>query len=105
MNEYIVVKTMVPDRDTGEKIAQALLEKRLAACVSVSAVATSMYWWQGEITRDREFQLMIKTRASCYPDLESTILAIHPYEIPEIIAIPLKTGYPRYLDWIAAETD
>lgn len=101
----MIVITMVPDRETGEKIARSILAKRLAACVSIASEAQSFYWWQDKISQDREYQLMIKTRATCYPGLEAEILSLHPYEIPEIVAIPLKTGYARYLDWIAAETD
>lgn len=96
---------MVPDQEIGEKIARSLLAKRLAACVSVASEAHSFYWWKGKITRDREYQLTIKTRAECYSALETEIVSSHPYEIPEIVSLPIGTGYLPYLDWITAETD
>lgn len=105
MNEYMLVKTTVSDQETGEKIASALLEKRLAACVTICAEALSLYWWKGEIARDREYQLIIKTRAALYSKLEAEIIAVHPYEVPEIIALPVQAGNSKYLDWIASETD
>lgn len=96
--------TTSPNEETNRKIAKELLEERLAACVTVSALSQSHYWWQGRMTTEQEHILFIKTRGSLYGDLEKKILKIHPYKVPEIIAIPLIKGYGKYLDWISMET-
>ena len=105
MSEFLLVITTVPDEETAERIARTLVEERLAACVSCSSSCLSSYWWQGKIVQDREFMLFIKTMNARYPELEEKIVAIHPYEVPEVIAIPLAMGYGRYLDWMREETN
>lgn len=105
MSEELLVLTTVPDEETAEKISQHLVEKRLAACVTRTAACKSIYWWQGKITKDDEYILFIKTQAKRYPELEKTLLTIHPYEVPEIIAISLIQGFGKYLDWLNKETD
>lgn len=94
----------VPNQETAQKMAKELLEKRLAACVTVSAACQSHYWWQGKMAKGKEHILFIKTRGSLYGDLEKKILKIHPYQVPEIIALPLVKGYGKYLDWVSMET-
>jgi periplasmic divalent cation tolerance protein len=96
--------TTVPNQETGRKMAKELLEQRLAACVTVSAACQSHYWWQGRMAKGKEYILFIKTRGSLYGELEKKILKIHPYETPEIIALPFVKGYAKYLDWISIET-
>jgi periplasmic divalent cation tolerance protein len=81
-----------------------LVERRLAACVSVLAACASVYRWQGSVQRDEEHPLLIKTVAARYPELEAAIRASHPYELPEIIAVPVVHGLPAYLDWVESET-
>jgi len=105
MNEYILVMTTVPDKKSGEKIAQVIVGERLAACITVSSACLSFYWWKKKISQDKEYILVIKTKTSLYNKLEEKILEIHPYEVPEIIALPLLKGYTKYLDWISKETD
>ena len=89
-----------PDTDTARRIATALVEYRLAACVNLLPGVESLYRWAGKVTSDTEVLLMIKARAADYPLLETRIRALHPYELPEIIAVPLTAGLPAYLDWI-----
>jgi len=104
VNEYILVLTTVPDKKSGQEIAQVLVEERLAACVTVSGAAQSSYWWKNKISQDQEHILFIKTRGKLYSRVEEKILKIHPYEVPEIIALPLIQGYAKYLNWISKET-
>lgn len=100
----ILVLTHVPDRDVATRIAQALLERRLAACVNIGGTVHSMYHWRDEIETADELPLSIKTRAALYPLVERAIRDLHPYETPEILAIPVHAGLRSYLDWIDAET-
>jgi len=104
VNKYILVLTTVPDKKSGQEIAQVLVGERLAACVTISGASLSSYWWKDKISQDREHILFIKTRGKLYSRVEERILEIHPYEVPEIIALPLMQGYSKYLDWISKET-
>lgn len=104
MDKYILVLTTVPEEKTGKTIATRLLEERLAACVTISAASQSFYWWKGQISKEPEHILLIKTRAALYPRLEKKIQEIHPYEVPEIIALPVHKGSADYLNWIEKET-
>lgn len=96
--------TTVPDKKTSREIASRLVKERLAACVTVSGACQSSYWWKDEITQDEEFILFIKTKASIFKKLEEKIKDIHPYDVPEIIALPLIKGYNKYFHWIEKET-
>jgi len=89
-----------PDTDTARRIASALVEYRLAACVNLLPGIESIYRWEGEVKSDAEVLLMIKARSADYALLETRIRALHPYELPEIIAVPLIAGLPAYLDWV-----
>jgi len=100
----LLVFSTLPDAAAARRLARLLLERRLAACVSVLAPCTSVYRWQGAIEETAEVPLMIKTTAARYADLEAAIRAEHPYELPEIVAVPVQRGLPGYLDWVAAET-
>lgn len=100
----VLVLTSLPDREAAEKLARALVTGRLAACVNIGAPVESMYHWQGQIETAREVPLAIKTRAVLYPQVEALIGELHPYELPEIIAVPIVHGSASYLDWIGAET-
>ena len=96
--------TNLPDRAAAEKLAAALIEQRVAACVNLLAPCRSVYRWQGAVQHDEEHPVLIKTTAERYAALETAIRAVHPYELPEIVAIPIERGLPAYLDWVAAET-
>lgn len=100
----LLVLTNLPDRAAAEKLADALVEKRVAACVNILAPCRSVYRWKDAVQRDEEHPVLIKTTAARYAELEQAIRAMHPYELPEIVAVPIERGLPEYLQWVAAET-
>jgi periplasmic divalent cation tolerance protein len=100
----ILVLSTVPDEAKGREIARALVEERLAACATVSAACRSVYRWQGTIADETEFMLFIKTEGALYEKLEARLKELHPYTVPEIIALPITQGSAKYLAWIAEET-
>ena len=102
--DVLLVITNVPDRATAERIADALVTEGAAACVNIMAECTSVYRWQGKIEHASEVPLLIKTTHSAYPRLEGALRKLHPYELPEIIALPVSAGLPEYLNWVATET-
>ncbi len=99
----LIVLTTVPDPEAGERIARSLIERRLAACVSILAPCQSVYRWEGLVEATNEVPLLIKTTAGRYAQVEETIREQHPYELPEIVALVAERGLAAYLDWIAAE--
>ena len=99
----LLVLTNLPDRAAAERLADTLIEQRVAACVNILAPCRSVYRWKGAVQHDEEHPMLIKTAAERYPDLEAAIRAAHPYELPEIIAVPIERGLPAYLEWLAAE--
>jgi periplasmic divalent cation tolerance protein len=104
MRELRLVLTTVPDKETGRRIARRLVEERLAACVHVSPAVASLYWWEGKIVEDREFVLLIKTKDSRLGRLETLVKELHPYELPEFIALPVAAVSSEYLAWLDKET-
>ena len=100
----LLVITNLPDRAAAERLADALIDQRLAACVNILAPCRSVYRWKDVLQHDEEHPLLVKTTAERYPALEAAIRASHPYELPEIIAVPIEHGLPGYLAWVAAET-
>jgi len=104
MSNHILIFTTVPDENQAHKISEVLVTERLVACATVGSPCQSFYWWQGSITQDKEHLLILKTRESLYSDVESRLLKIHPYQVPEIIAIPIVMGSEKYLNWITEET-
>jgi len=104
MNDIILVITNLPDTESAQKLAHHLIEARAAACVNQLAPCTSTYRWKAKIETATEVPLLIKTTRDAYPRLEKLIRAAHPYELPEIIAVPVSTGFPAYLDWVSGET-
>ncbi|NWG86588.1 MAG: divalent-cation tolerance protein CutA [Hydrogenophilaceae bacterium] len=96
--------TTLPDAEVAGKFAEALVEARLAACVSILAPCRSVYRWQDKIHNDNEVPILIKTTAERYAALESYLRQNHPYELPELIAVELTQGLPAYLDWLSAQT-
>jgi periplasmic divalent cation tolerance protein len=101
----LLVLTNLPDRAAAEKLADALIGGRFAACVNILAPCRSVYRWQGGVQHDEEHPVLIKTSSERYAALEAAIRAGHPYELPEIIAVPVERGLGAYLDWVAAESD
>jgi periplasmic divalent cation tolerance protein len=102
--DALFVLTTVADRAAATALAQALLERRLAACVNVGAPVESLYHWRGRIETGQEVPLTIKTRASLYAQVEAAIREIHGYELPEIVAVPITDGYGPYIGWLHDET-
>lgn len=105
MNDTLLVMTNLPDAESAQRLAQQIIESKLAACVSRLAACTSTYRWHDKIETACEVPLLIKTAKSAYPGLEALIRSSHPYELPEIIAVSVTAGLPAYLDWITRETN
>jgi periplasmic divalent cation tolerance protein len=103
-DDACLVVTNLPDRDSAARLARALVEKRLAACVNILSPCQSVYRWRGKTEDAEEFPMLIKTTCERYPALEAEIRAGHPYELPEIIAVRLAAGLPAYLEWVDSET-
>ncbi len=100
MATCLLALTTCPDADSAARIARALVEERLAACVSRVPGATSVYRWEGRVEEDTEVLLLIKTTGERLPTLRKRLLALHPYDVPELIALPIEDGLPAYLDWL-----
>ena len=100
----LLVLTNLPERAAAERLAEMLVERRLAACVNILAPCRSVYRWKDAVQHDEEHPMLMKTTAERYPALEEALRAAHPYELPEIIAFPVAHGLPGYLEWVAAET-
>ncbi|MBF0161211.1 MAG: divalent-cation tolerance protein CutA [Magnetococcales bacterium] len=102
--ELVLVWTTVPDEALAASVAESLLREQLAACVHVLPGGRSFYHWQGALHRDAEWTLLIKTRQALYPVLEQRLLALHPYEVPEILQTPITRCLPAYGAWLLAST-
>ena len=100
----LLILTNLPDRAAAERIAELLIARQLAACVNILAPCRSVYRWKGEVQHDEEHPVLIKTTAERYAALEEALRAAHPYELPEIIAVPIERGLPAYLAWVAGES-
>lgn len=98
--DHLLVLTTSPDRQTAEQLAGLLVDQSLAACVNILPPMQSIYRWKGKRQSGEECQLLIKTNRRQYKKLEACIGENHPYELPEIIAIPIEQGHPQYLQWI-----
>jgi len=105
MTEALVVLTNCPDADSADRIARTLVESGLAACVNRLAPVDSIYRWQGAVERATETPLLVKTTRERYTEVEQAIRALHPYDLPEIIALPIEAGFAPYLRWIADATE
>jgi len=105
MLQPLLVMTNVPDAELAATMATSLVEQGLAACVNILPPVKSVYRWQGKVEHATEFSLLIKTTSVRYAELQAAIISMHPYEVPEIIAIPVTAGLPAYLNWIEAETE
>ncbi len=104
MPDFIQVVTTIERRADADQIAQALVESELAACVQIVGPITSIYRWKGKVETAQEWQCWAKTRADVYTEVEQKIRQLHPYEVPEILALPVLTGSASYLQWLEAET-
>lgn len=100
----LLVLTNLPDEAQARALARLLIDEKLAACVNLLAPCRSIYRWQGQVEEAGEVPLLIKTTHARYAALEAALRRAHPYELPEIIAVPIDCGLPEYLGWVAAET-
>ena len=98
--ESLIVLCTCPDEETADRLAGSLVEEGLAACVNVIPAVASTYRWQGKLQRDREVLLLIKTTSAAYERLEARIRELHPYELPESVAVPIVRGSRAYLAWL-----
>ena len=103
MTEYIQIVTTTETREDAARIAEKVLEKKLAACAQIIGPIQSTYWWKGEIESSEEWLCQMKSRKDLFPKIETAIKDIHSYEVPEIIAIPILTGHQPYLLWMEGE--
>ncbi|MGB1108763.1 MAG: divalent-cation tolerance protein CutA [Gammaproteobacteria bacterium] len=103
-DSIVLVYCTCPDEATAKRLARLVVEEKLAACVNVITQLTSVYEWEGDIQEDSEVLLLAKTREGAYPALEMLLLESHPYELPEIIAVPVTSGLPGYIDWVVRST-
>lgn len=102
MTDYVQVLTTAGSEEDAERICEALIEDRLAACVQVAGPVSSTYRWQGKIEREQEWQCLAKTEARLYEEVEAAIRRLHSYDEPEILAIPVLSGSRGYLEWVSA---
>lgn len=103
MAEYIQVVTTVASKEEGKKIARALLEKRLVGCVHIAGPIESSYWWQGKIEQAEEWLCIAKTERKLFAPIAETITALHSYDVPEVLAVPIVEGSESYLRWLQAQ--
>lgn len=101
--DFIVVYVTCPE-DHAAKLGGSLVEGRLAACVNIVPTVRSLYTWKGEVCDDAESLLVIKTRASLFELLREKVVDLHPYDVPEVIALPITAGHPSYLRWVEEST-
>lgn len=103
MISYIQVLTSVGAKEDAEGLARLVVEQRLAACAQVIGPISSTFWWRGELETTTEWLCLLKTERALYDDLETVIRSAHPYETPEILAVPVETGSQAYLAWLSGE--
>lgn len=104
MSEHHVILCTCPDDATARELAGRMVEEKLAACVNILPGLTSVYEWQGRVETDPETLLIIKTAGDRVAALTDRLAAIHPYDVPEVIALPIEAGLPAYLQWLVDET-
>ncbi|MDP8212290.1 MAG: divalent-cation tolerance protein CutA [Candidatus Zapsychrus exili] len=97
---YIVVFVTTKDRKEAKKISDLLIEKKLVACVNIVDKISSIFWWEGKVSKEDEALLIMKTKEDCFQEIVEEVKAQHSYDVPEIIAIPIINGNKDYLDWI-----
>jgi periplasmic divalent cation tolerance protein len=100
MADHLLALTTLGSEEDASKLARALVERRVAACVNVSGPVRSFYPWKGKLEDDREYLLLMKTRTDRFPELEAALDELHPYEVPELVAMPIERGSAAYLGWI-----
>ena len=104
MTDALLVFTTLPSADKAAELGKVLVEERLAACANLIPAVRSIYRWQGKLQDENEVLMLLKTRAENLERLKLRILELHPYEVPEVLAVPVEAGYQPYLEWLAGET-
>lgn len=103
-NEFIIIVTTTEKREDAIKIAKELVERKLCACAQISGPIFSVYTWEGKLEEAEEWRLLIKTRRTLYKEVEASILRLHSYSVPQIIAVPIQDGLGEYLSWLRDST-
>jgi periplasmic divalent cation tolerance protein len=101
---FLAALTTAPSAETAKRLVRTLVERRLVACGTIIPGALSTYWWQGAVTEEEEVVVVLKTTAARWAALAAALPALHPYEVPELVALPIVGGYRPYLEWLRAET-
>ena len=101
MTDKIVILVTVGSKEESQNIARHLVESRLAACVNITQPIESIYWWEGKVATDQEYQLVIKTTGELFPEVQAEIARLHSYQTPEIICLPIIDGSQNYLQWVS----
>lgn len=104
-NGAVVILVTTPDEESAERVAQSLVEERLVACVNILPAVRSVYRWQGSVEEAKEVLLVIKARRGDVGSVAQRVHQLHPYEVPEVIAIDIVDGHAPYLEWLRVETD
>jgi len=104
VTDALLVFTTLPSADKAAELGKVLVEERLAACANLIPAVRSIYRWQGKLQDENEVLMLLKTRAENLERLKLRILELHPYEVPEVLAVPVEAGYQAYLEWLAGET-
>jgi periplasmic divalent cation tolerance protein len=104
MTDAMLVLTTLPNSDAAAELAKKVVGEKLAACANIMPAVRSIYRWQGKVQDENEVLVLLKTRQARFGSLKDRILELHPYDVPEVIAIPVEQGHGAYLDWIASET-
>jgi periplasmic divalent cation tolerance protein len=104
MTDAILVLTMLPNADAAAEMAKTVVNEKLAACANILPAARSIYRWKGKVEDANEVLVLLKTRHEHFDRIRARILELHPYEVPEVLAIPVEQGYYPYLEWLARET-
>ncbi|MFW6277921.1 MAG: divalent-cation tolerance protein CutA [Halorhodospira sp.] len=103
-SNHLAVFCTCPDEQTARRLAEAVVEAKLAACVNILPGVSSVFYWEGQAQSEQEHLLMIKTSELAYSRLESKLVELHPYELPEVIAVGIERGLAGFLDWIRDQT-
>jgi periplasmic divalent cation tolerance protein len=104
MTDAVLVLTTLPNSDAAAELAKSVVGEKLAACANVMPAVRSIYRWQGKVEDENEVLVLLKTQRARFEALRARILELHPYDVPEVIALPIEQGHGAYLDWIANET-
>ena len=104
MEETCVVMVSLDDRDKAEAVGGTLVRERLAACCHLLPPGLSIYWWDGAVRREEETLMLLKTRSALFEPLRARVAELHPYDVPEIVALPISEGHGPYIEWLCRET-